>query len=78
MAVIIHWSGTEAQQHGERMKACRARRRLYGQRSCDVRDGSCAECEYDMALALAVPASVKGSLVDGLRGPEFATTKGAD
>lgn len=53
----IEWEGTEAQQQAERMKACRARRRQYGQDECDDRDGSCTECEMDMAWALRLAAT---------------------
>lgn len=48
----INWIGTEDEQSAERMKACRARRKQYGQLCCEERDGSCAECEDDMAVAL--------------------------
>jgi len=50
----IYWVGNEDQQFAERMKACRARRKKYGQSSCDEKDGSCDECEDDMARALRV------------------------
>lgn len=50
----IYWIGSEDAQFAERMKACRARRKQYGQRSCEEKDGSCDECEDDMARALRV------------------------
>jgi len=53
----ILWEGSEDQEFSLRMKACRARRRKYGQRNCDDKDGSCSECEHDMALALETAAS---------------------
>lgn len=48
----IRWIGTEDEQFAERMKACRARRKQYGQSLCSEKDGSCDECEEDMARAL--------------------------
>lgn len=51
----IEWVGTEAQQHEQRMKACRERCAEWG-RDCDG-DGSCTDCEMDMAEALETPAS---------------------
>lgn len=50
------WRGTEDQQHRERIRACRSRRKTYPDDDCD-RDGSCTECEYDMHAALETPAS---------------------
>lgn len=55
-ANTYEWAGTEDQQHRERMKACRSRRKAYPDDDCD-RDGSCYECEQDMAEALETPAS---------------------
>lgn len=49
-----YWIGNEDQQFAERMKACRARRKQYGQGCCEDKDGSCDECEDDMARALRV------------------------
>lgn len=43
----IKWRATEQQQHDYRMLACRERRALYGG-DCDG-DGSCTECEIEMA-----------------------------
>lgn len=51
-ADAVHWIGTEDDQFAERLKACRSRRTQYGQRSCSEKDGSCEECEHDMARAL--------------------------
>jgi hypothetical protein len=51
-ARTIRWSGTEDEQHRERMRACRARRAQWGEDDCEEKDGSCAECAYDMAVAL--------------------------
>lgn len=48
----IKWIGYEDEQFAERMKACKARRRQYGQGCCEEKDGSCDECEDDMARAL--------------------------
>lgn len=48
----IHWIGTEDDEQAERMKACKARRKRWGQGDCEDKDGSCSECEYDMAVAL--------------------------
>lgn len=62
MAEVIHWQGTEDQQHAARMKACRSRRKKYGQSHCPEKDGSCDECEMDMAFALRV------ALGEGTRG----------
>lgn len=45
------WS--EDEQFDEASKACKARRKKYGQSHCDERDGSCAECEYDALERLA-------------------------
>ncbi|HEY5793429.1 MAG TPA: hypothetical protein VIU82_00315 [Bosea sp. (in: a-proteobacteria)] len=50
----VYWIGTEDDQHRERIKACRARCKLYGRSSCEDKDGSCDECEEDMAHALRV------------------------
>lgn len=55
-ANTFEWRGTEDQQHRERMKACRERRRAYPDDDCD-RDGSCCECGHDMAEALETDAS---------------------
>lgn len=52
MADAIAWIGTDDEQHAERQKACRARRKQYGQSSYETRDGSCPDCEHDMAVAL--------------------------
>lgn len=52
-----HWEGSEEEQHRERMKACSARRKQYGQSSCDEKDGSCDECGHDMAVALETEQS---------------------
>ncbi len=49
-----YWIGSEDEQFAERIKACRARRKKYGQPSCEEKDGSCDECESDMAWALRV------------------------
>lgn len=49
----VYWIGAEDQQQVERMKACRARCAQYGDDDCD-KDGSCAECEFDMTEALRV------------------------
>ena len=51
---VIHWRGTEDQQHKARMKACRSRRKKHGQGDCPEKDGSCDECTYDMAVALRI------------------------
>lgn len=51
----IEWEGTEAQQHRARMKACRERRAQWGD-DCEG-DGSCEECEMDMAEAMETSAS---------------------
>lgn len=48
----FHWLGTEDEQFAERLKACKARRKQYGQSSCFEKDGSCDECEDDMHRAL--------------------------
>lgn len=50
----IYWIGTEDEQHIARMKACKARRKEWGEDDCDEKDGSCAECEMDMAYDLRV------------------------
>lgn len=50
----IYWRGTEDQQHAERIKACRARRKAYPELGCADMDGSCSECSYDMAMALRI------------------------
>lgn len=39
------WS--EDEQLAEQAKACRSRRKHYGENHCDEKDGTCAECEYD-------------------------------
>lgn len=54
MPQTIYWIGTEDQQHEERMKACRSRRKQWPDDECD-RDGKCDECSYDMMIALRVP-----------------------
>ena len=51
----IEWEGTEAQQLRERMTACRERRAQWGD-DCPG-NGSCEECETDMALALETDTS---------------------
>lgn len=56
-AHTYEWWGSEDRQHAERMKACRERRQQYGEDDCDDRDGSCSECEQDMAEALETAAS---------------------
>lgn len=48
----VNWIGCEDEQFAERMKACKARRKQYGQSSCFEKDGSCGECEDGMARAL--------------------------
>lgn len=50
----VYWIGNEDEQFAERVKACKARRKEYGQASCFEKDGSCDECEHDMAVALRV------------------------
>lgn len=51
---VMRWSGTEEQQYQARMKACRSRRKQHGERVCPEKDGSCTECEMDMAFILRV------------------------
>jgi hypothetical protein len=62
------WS--EDEQFAEQAKACRSRRKQYGQSHCDERDGSCTECEYDAQTVLrakypppasSVPSAHRGS-----------------
>lgn len=50
----IYWRGSEDEEHRERMKACKARRKQWGQASCAEKDGSCPECDHDMAVALRI------------------------
>lgn len=63
----IHWAETEDQQFAERKEACLARRKQYGNASCEEKDGSCSECEQDMAEALRVDtrALTQGGGSDG-------------
>lgn len=56
----VQWWGAEDSQHAERMKACKARFQRWG--DCDEDDGSCAECDSDMAEALETNASMKRRL----------------
>jgi hypothetical protein len=56
----VQWQGTEDSQHAERMKACKARCQRWG--DCDEGDGSCAECDSDMAEALETTESMKRRL----------------
>jgi|GEM_PF-3886605 len=56
----VHWWGTDDSQHAERMKACKARCKRWG--DCDEEDGSCAECDSDMAEALETRGSMKRRL----------------
>lgn len=44
------WS--EDEQFAEQAKACRSRRKQYGQNHCDEKDGTCTECEYDAQAVL--------------------------
>lgn len=58
--IEMEWCGTEDEQRRERMIACEARRKKYPPKFLDDdcgRDGACAECEYDMAVALRCPRS---------------------
>lgn len=57
----IRWQGTEDEQHAARMKVCTERCALYNDDDCD-RDGSCSECDVDMALELETPASLRHRL----------------
>ncbi|MFX4086917.1 hypothetical protein ACKU27_17645 [Sphingobium yanoikuyae] len=56
----VQWWGAEDSQHAERMRACKARFQRWG--DCDEEDGSCAECDSDMAEALETNASMKRRL----------------
>jgi len=56
----VQWWGTEDSQHAERMNACKARCQRWG--DCDEGDGSCAECDSDMAEALETTESMKRRL----------------
>jgi hypothetical protein len=44
------WS--EDEQFDEQCKACKSRRRQYGQSHCEEKDGSCSECEHDAQVIL--------------------------
>ncbi|WP_286880851.1 hypothetical protein [Sphingomonas sp.] len=55
MSAMIEWEGTEAEQLRERMTACRERRAQWGD-DCPG-NGTCEECETDMALALETDTS---------------------
>lgn len=61
----IHWQGTQEQEIAERMKACRERRAEWGENCCEEKDGSCSECEYDMAVALRVTDAGRAALEAG-------------
>lgn len=74
MSGFIEWRGTEAQQHRERMKACRERREQYPDDECDG-DGSCAECEMDMVEALETRASKAARLATPNQEPEAGEGK---
>lgn len=64
-AAVIEWVGSEDKQHAASMAACRARRKQYGQSSCEEKDGSCAECEHDMAVALRARSLIAKEPTDG-------------
>lgn len=79
----IIWSGTEDEQHAVRLKVCKERCALYNDDDCD-RDGSCSECDYDMAEELETRASLRRRVaywqarakdLDGVRAENDRLTK---
>lgn len=59
MSNMIHWSGSEDDQHRELMRACKARCKQWGKSGCPRPDHFCDECEHDMAKALRTPSPLQ-------------------